>query len=380
MMPRASLGIVAAATVVAMAPQQRATPRRLGAPTATLDIEFTGIDGVRELRDGRVIVLDARERVIQVADARLSTAKPIGRDGDGPGEFRLPRALLSLGGDTTLVNDMARFGKLLVITPQGAMGGFVSTVDNTLGTRTFVVSAADAAGRFYENSYGRDSNAIVRWDRARHRRDTLAHLSMKVSSPLLDIKPTARNAPPGAAQRSGGPVPPFATVSQWAVSADGRVAIVTPVPYRVTMISAAGARVQGPAMTVAPVPVGAAEKAVFKAERQRPVPTLTFANGKQTASYRTPAYAEPAEWPATLSAFLPNAVSYASDGLLWVKRATRAGAPPLYDVFDATAKLAYQLELPAHTTLAGFGVGSVYLARVDDNDVHVLQRYTLPKP
>lgn len=371
--------IVAALACVVIAPRAVAAQRKLAAPTATLAQEFTGIDGVRELRDGRIIVLDARERAIHVIDRSMKSGTKIGREGDGPGEFRLPRAFLALGGDTTLIDDMARFGKLLVITPAGAMGGFVSTQDNTLGSRAFNVGAVDAVGRFYENHYARDSNAIVRWDRAQRRRDTVAHLSMMVVSPLVESAPVAGSARRADASRSGGPPPPFSTVSQWAVSADGHVAIVTPEPYRVTIVSPTGVRTIGQPIPVAAIAVGKAEKEEYRFERQKPVPTITFVNGAQSSSYQKPRFTEPEEWPARMPAFLPNAVAYAPDGMLWVKRATRAGAPSLYDVFDATAKRVYQLELPANTTLVGFGASAVYLARVDDDGLHYLQRHALLK-
>jgi hypothetical protein len=125
--------------------------------------------------------------------------------------------------------------------------------------------------------------------------------------------------------------------------------------------------------------VGADEKQDYRVERQQSVPTIIFANGVQTSTYRTPEYTEPVEWPSGLPAFLPNAVSYASNGTLWVKRATRSGAPPLYDVFDKAAKRIYQLELPPRTKLVGFGSGTVYLARVDEDDLHYLQRHALPR-
>lgn len=377
-MNRTHLGVVAVVAAATIAQDPGAVPHRLGAPTATLDQEFTGIDGLRELRDGRVVVLDARERAIYVINLETKTAKKIGRDGDGPGEFRLPRSFFSLGGDTTLVNDMARHGKLLVITPAGEVGGFVSTEDSALSARAFIVGAADAAGRLYENNYSGDSNSIIRWDRAHHRRDTLAHISMKVVSPLLRPIPTPGNAPRGGPARSAGPPPPFFALSQWAVSADGDLAIVTPEPYRVSIVNRAGVRVQGQPIAFTGVSVGAAEKAEYKSERQRPVATISSSNGVQTTSYQKPPYKEPAEWPSRLPAFLLDAVSYASDGKLWVKRATHAGAPALYDVFDSAARRVYQVELPPRTKLVGFGAGTIFLARLDEDDLHFLQRYRLP--
>lgn len=373
------IGLAALVALAAITPHQAAAQRRLGPPTATHDHAFTGIDGVRELRDGRVIVLDARDRSIHVINFQTKARKTLGRLGDGPGEFRLPQALLPIGGDTTLVEDMARSGKLLVITPAGTIGGFVSTEDSKFGTRTFVVNAVDALGRFYENNYGRDSNTIIRWDRTRGRRETIARLSMKMVSPLIRPSPSSGGAPRGGAERSGGDPPPFYTVTQWAVSADGHVAIVTPEPYRVTIVSPRGARVQGPPVPFVPAPVGAAEKADYRAERQQSVPALIGTKAGTTASYVTVDYTEPAEWPSRLPAFLPKAVSYASNGTLWVKRATGSGAPALYDVFDNAGKRIYQVELPRRTKVVGFGAGTLYLARVDDDDLHQLQRYPLPK-
>lgn len=377
-MIRTRVACIAALTLLANAPSDAAAQRKLGAPTVTLEQEFTGIDGVRELKDGRVVILDARERSIFVMNLTTKASKKIGREGDGPGEFRLPQSFLALG-DTTLVNDMARFGKLLVITPAGDMGGFVSTQDAALSKRSFIVGAADAAGRLYENNYSGDSNSIIRWDRARGKRDTLAHISMKVVSPLLDPPPASGRGSRADMGRSAGTPPPFMTVSQWAVSSDGRLAIVTPEPYRVTMVSSTGTRTQSQPIAVSAVTVGAAEKAEYRAERQKPVAMISFANGAQTTSYQKPKFIEPDEWPTKLPPFLPNAVLFASDGKLWVHRTTRAGAPHLYDVFDAAAKLVYQLELPPNTKLLGFGTGSVYLARVDDDGLHYLQRYLLPK-
>lgn len=378
-MNRTHIEFVALMALVAITPRQVAAQRNLGVPSAVHDHEFTGIDGVRELRDGRVIVLDARDKTIHVINLPTKSGKTIGRLGDGPGEFRLPRVLLPIGGDTTLVDDMGRFGKLLVITPAGELGGFVSTQDDALSTRTFVVDAVDAMGRFYENNYTRDSNAIVRWDRTRGQRDTVAHISMKVVSPLLRPTPTSGGAAGGGAERSGGSPPPFSTVSQWAVSAGGQLAIVTPEPYRVTLVGPTGVRVQGPPVAFAPVPVGAAEKEDYRVERQQPVPAIVVANGVQTSTYRKPQYTEPLAWPSTMPAFLPNAVWFASDGMLWVQRATRSGALPLYDIFDNTARRIFQLELPPRTKLVGFGRGTVYLARVDEDGLHYLQRYALPK-
>ena len=153
-MPRLEYALVAGITLFVAVPPQGNALRTLGAPTATWDTEFTGIDGVRELKDGRVIVLDARDKAIHVIDLKTKTSKKIGRDGDGPGEFRLPRIFLPIGGDTTLISDMARFRQLLVVTPAGEIGGFVPTIDSALSTRNFVVGGITVAATMDTRAMG----------------------------------------------------------------------------------------------------------------------------------------------------------------------------------------------------------------------------------
>lgn len=374
---RAQYAFVAAVSLFVAIPQQPAAPSRLGAPTAALEQEFTTIEGVRELKDGRLILLDAKDQAIHLVDLNAKSTKKLGRQGDGPGEYRLPLSLFASRGDTTLINDMARFRQMMVITPAGTVGGFVSTLDSAINPRNFMVGATDEAGRFYENSYSGDSNSIVRWDRARGRRDTLARISMKAITPVK-VR-IVGNAPPGSEQRARAAPRAFIGLSQWAVAPDGRVAIVTPEPYRVSYVGGSGPRVNGPTIMYTPIPVTDAEKEEYRAEKQRPVASLSMSrDGAMTTSYRKPRFEEPDDWPDWLPAFHSNkSASFASDGMLWVRRHTKAGAPALYDVFDQAAKLSYQLELPARRKLIGFGNGVAYLARVDDDDLHYLERYAL---
>lgn len=385
-MPLARFGTLGALTF-AGAVHAQGVPRKLAAPTATYDAEFTGIDGIRELKDGRVVVLDAKDKAIHVIDLKNKTGKKIGREGDGPGEFRLLRQFFQGPGDTIGVSDMSRAGKLIVITPTGEMGGLMSMTDSSLSTRTFSPTASDAAGRFYNmatNNPFTDSASIVRWDRGRARWDTVAKLMTTPVSPLYKGPPEVRQMPGGGFVYSPPPMMPFATANTWTVAGDGRIAIVEAEPYRVTLVNAVGVRVKGPTIQFTPIPVTDAEKAMFKEMVTQPSPTVSGsrgADGTVTRSYgfRKPTYTEPQAWPPTMPAFGRDPAVFASDGMLWVKRNTKAGVPPLYDLIDRAAKVAYQLELPAKTKVVGFGVGSVYLARVDDDDLHYLQRYALPK-
>jgi hypothetical protein len=382
---RAQFALVFAATLLAFTPTQSPAPRKLGAPTATYDQEFTGIDGVRELKDGRVVVLDAREQTIHVIDLKTKSETRIGRTGDGPGEFRLPLEIFPISGDSAVIRDMGRFGKVMVLTPQGTLGDFIPTVDSALNARAFEPAAADNAGRFYALGFSIngaiDSARIVRWDREKHTRDTLALLSTKTVSPLVTGGPpdVIRDKDGRAIGYRPGPILPFATNDQWAVSPDGRIATVQASPYRVTYVNANGMRTAGPINAFTPVPVTEADRAAWRVEAAQPRPSVSRGrDGTMTTSFRKVPISEPPEWEPTLPAFPRRSVTFGSDGMLWVRRSVSVGAPPRYDVFDAGGRLSYQLELPAKRKVVGFGAGVVYVARVDDDDLHYLERYKLP--
>jgi hypothetical protein len=64
--------------------------RTLAKPDAEYAEPFTQINGVRELKDGRVIVSDVREKTVQLVDLKAGSAQKIGREGSGPGEYAMP--------------------------------------------------------------------------------------------------------------------------------------------------------------------------------------------------------------------------------------------------------------------------------------------------
>jgi hypothetical protein len=88
---------------------------------------------------------------------------------------------------------------------------------------------------------------------------------------------------------------------------------------------------------------------------------------------------EPTDWPEVKPPFTAGAAIAAPNGTVWVLR-TRAAKDkiPTYDVFDATGKVVNRVALPADTRLLGFGNGTAYLARSDEDDLQYLQRYRMP--
>lgn len=78
----AALGSIATTAVHAQ-PGIRTIP--LPQPTATLPTEFTSVGAVRELADGRLLIVDPRDQKLLVADLRNGTAVQIGRNQRQPG-------------------------------------------------------------------------------------------------------------------------------------------------------------------------------------------------------------------------------------------------------------------------------------------------------
>jgi hypothetical protein len=220
---------------------------------------------------------------------------------------------------------------------------------------------------------------VVRWDVARRTRDTVARFQSSVTPPSMKESDIIRDASGRVMGYRPGPMRPFMARNTLTVSGDGRIGIVLAQPYHVEIVDARGRRAVGPPTSYTPTPVTQAEKDAFITEATKPVPTMLYGRGgERTTTFRAQPAPKDVEWADVLPPFGYDAARFASDGMLWVLRSTRAGAPPLYDVFDAAAKRAFQLELPLRSTVVGFGKGTVYLARADDDDVLHLERYPLP--
>src|SRR4029079_17309224 len=109
------------------------------------------------------------------------------------------------------------------------------------------ISAIDAKGRFYSlgNPFrvtesgleGVDSASIERWDRGATKHDTIGY----VAQPKNNVQ--ASGAPRGGqfSMRIGG-ANPFSPQDQWAVAADGGVAVVDADDYHITWTDATGKR------------------------------------------------------------------------------------------------------------------------------------------
>ena len=360
-------------------------PMRLLKPDATFPEPFTFIASVRELRDGRVMVVDRRDRVVMLVDFRRGMATAVGREGTGPGEYTQPGRLFSLPGDTTAIYDgPAR--RFVLVGPEGKTGD-AFRMDIATGAsqrRGGVPRWSDTQGRvFTEGSVyavgelrAADSTAITRFARGAAKGDTLAYVHLDKESIVV------RETPDGGVNVSNG-VRAFASRDDWVALPDGGVAVVRVADYHVDWYSPSGVRSAGPAVRTPRLPVTEADKEQAKNER------LAAMRGAMTRS-RPGASAAPAPeamravmeltFPDFKPPFEVGSALARPNGEVWVLRSRPASDPiPVYDVFTR-AGLIGRVEFPRSTRLIGFGNATLYTVRLDDDDLQHLEQWRLTSP
>jgi hypothetical protein len=372
--------LLVAVSMPALAAAQR--PLTLPQPDATFPEPFTLVAGVRELRDGRVLVLDRRDRIVLLLDLRNGKSTTVGREGTGPGEYVQPGRLFALPGDTTLIYD-GPSRQFVVVRPDGTMGeSFRFDLATGAGQRRGGVPRwSDAQGRIFTEGSPftgdmrpADSAAIVRFARGATKGDTLAYAHLD--------KETIRvqNLPGGGMSVSNG-VRAFASRDDWVALPDGGVAVVRVNDYHVDWYSALGAHTAGPPVATERLPVTATDKEQAKKDRlgamQAAMPRAGAAKSSPPPT-NIPGLPE-LSFPAVKPPFdLGNSFTR-PNGEVWVLRSRRAGdLVAAYDVFTMAGGMIGRVALPPRTLLVGFGNATLYAVRLDEDDLQYLERWTLP--
>ncbi|MBC7897680.1 MAG: hypothetical protein H7066_19840 [Cytophagaceae bacterium] len=351
---------------------------------------FTSLSGIRELTDGRVLTIDRRDKLVQLVDFKAKTVRQVGREGSGPKEYALPMSIIGLPGDTSLVYDPLN-SRSLVILPNGEPGDFVSMQAGARGPGGGMMVSmsppryADARGRLYSagsaftvgphGPTAADSAPILRLDRRTQKIDTVAWVRV----PKGNVQTSGTSGQMSV--RIGG-ASPFAARDEWFVLPDGRVGIVRSPEYRVDW---PGTRATGTPIPYDKIKVTEAHKQAWRDSRKNQTSiAVTMNNGQRSvrSGGATPTIPEPTDWPELLPPILAEtgeSVFIAPSGQVWISRA-RPGTDrtPNYDVLDATGKVAFHVELPERTRVIGFGNGTVYTIRTDEDDLQYLQRHRMP--
>jgi len=374
-MPRRSILALAAGTALLVSPlgAQDAPRKPLGKPAATFPEPVSSPIGFRALDARRVLIADQLEGSVSILDFGDGTMTPIGRQGEGPGEYGMPGPLFAAG-DTTFMLDMGN-RRLLAITSDGRILSNTIPLSHPTGIPV-LPRGVDAQGRIYfdlagiampglEESVRTGRAPLIRWDRAANRFDTLAIVQFPPMPP----------AGPGEVRISmgGGAYQPR---DDWSVLPDGRVGLARATEYHVEWLGAS-APVVGPPVKYDPVRVGDDEKNAWADQLASRGMIVEVQNGQRRTRRPPRPDITKMTWPEVMPAFTgTRAVLAAPNGELWVRRAQPAKASgALYDVFDARGRRLRQVTLDGDRVVLGFGSGAVFVARTDEDDLQWIERY-----
>jgi hypothetical protein len=360
---RPSLSVVVALLAGAPYAGAQLPERRLPAkPAAVAEEPFSELRSVRELSDGRVIVLDMRDQTIQVIDFASGDAAAIGRRGQGPGEYARAMSLMPWPGDSTAVVDGGA-GRFLLIGPDAKPGRVITDLGQGAEVSPRSVRAVDGAGRVYVGGLGTPvkSGELVPPDSMRLRRvDLRTGQSLPLGSvalPKSEIKVSGSGGKLSSVEITR---EPFAVGDEWDVASDGRVAIVRRDGYRLDQVMPDGRVVRGPT-------IGAAPLKVTEADRKDYLASLPNAAPARAAGF---------QWPETRPPFPTRAVVALSSGETWVLRNQPAGARSMmYDVFGAAGRPVARLILSADRRVIAATSRWIYVARTDSDGLQYLERY-----
>lgn len=451
-----SLSAVALAYAAAPGLSQQPTlpppVRQIATVTAVSRDSLASVTAAVEVAGGRVYVNDIIARRVVLYDSTLTTAVVIA-DSDGTtGEAygARPGTLLPFRGDSALLITPASLS-MLVLSPTGGVArvmamppggsGLPALIGSIFGTPGF-----DARGRLVFFSpvrmvfQGRptdgplsleppDSALLVRFDFAARTLDTVGAIRIPKS------RSTMARDDQGRPRMSLTAFPPT-MVDDWAVTADGRIAVVRGRDYHVDWLDSAGAWTATPRMpyawerldddqrtalidstaaamqavmdsmparmqqaggaggvTVATrqtggsAPAGAGQMTVIVAAPGGgpggPGPGGPGPGGSAGAAPATTSVnmmvptvlkALPADLPDYRPPFRQGAVRADLEGNLWIRTGKMVDGRPVYDVVNGRGEVTDRVQLPQFRTIAGFGRNAVYLGVRDSTGATHLER------
>jgi len=390
---RKAVGVwVVVAEVLSLAPTARAVAQgrgpqpvspskvvSIGPANATIDEEFARLISVRELSNGRVILADDKEKRLVAVDFVAKTARTLGRAGEGPQEYREVGRLWDVGGDSTFMSvPYAR--RWLLLHRDSIVSTFTGQLPVILKVGSTIIRGADAHGnvlglaplvRVPDQPFVMpDSFTFVRTNRTSLKVDTVFRT---INS---DKNIVVRNA---AARGTAAPPPEQRRYSislkardQAAMFPDGAIAVLRGMPFRVDWCLVAGR----PCSQGAPLERGA--RALSDADK------LAYLKAMNALGAWPPTenVDQTLGWPEKMPSFAtPGGADEANfwaapSGNVVVERLPNARTPLFtYDVVNRGGLLVARVSVPPGHRVLGFGARSVYIIRVDDDDIQHLQRH-----
>ena len=428
------LSIACAAPLAAQAP----AVKLIAAPDAQTKPVFGTVVAIRQLPNGSILVNDIQKRQLALLDQSLAGVNIIADSSASATNSYGIRAggLIPYLGDSTLFVDPAALS-MFVLDPSGKIARVASVPRSqdasSIGTNMISNPGLDAKGRLVYRSLGfnirpaapppggrggnapfampepPDSAALVRVDLVSRKLDTAAFF--KIPKIKMETKQLENG---GITMQSlQNPMP---LVDDWAMLADGSIAVVRGQDYHVDFVNSDGSISSG---TKVPfdwqrlddeAKVAVIDSATKAAEAARAAMAKAMAEGNTSAMLQgvagggmptivmsmggrggdaggggigqrimagggaptigAPAFIPANELPDYRPAFGNGAVRGDGDGNVWVRTtAVRQGnAGPIYDVINRRGELVERLQIPAGRQIVGFGKGGiVYMTARDQS-------------
>ena len=364
---------------------QELVEQELPKATATLKGGIKSARSLRELRDGRVLVVDGIAQRLQLVDFASGKVEPRMKPGAEDDEARSFGPLMAYAGDSIASLDNGK-ARLMLFDPDGAFARTIAMGGRgpRLPVLRFLVGTESAIGMGFPPRPTSPPNPavatlrvpypVIRFSLRTQQYDTVVQL-LPAQAPRAPLSPSTSNAGTFVVYIGTAPVQ---TVDVWAAYPDGTVAVVRAATYRIEWFAPDGSRTSSDPVPFTPIALTAGDRKRVMDEYKRTAAEALQANPMRTAILVVN-YAEPASWPATHPPFRSDIAPLVDrrDRLWLATRCVKDEQALCYDVIDRRGVRVERFKLPPKTVIVGFGKDVVYTF-VDQNDV--LQRHALIGP
>jgi hypothetical protein len=394
--------------------QSPPAPRSLGQVLSISHGPLASVSQVRALPHGEVIVNDDAGRRLLKFDSTFTEVTVIADSTGSTGTLYGSRigGLIAYRGDSSLFVDPSSLSMLL-IDPNGRVVRTLAiprpSDANSLIGGPFGTPDLDARGRLIYRATIRppgppsgaglpaslpDSSLIVRFDFANRVLDTVA----KFGIPAMRYDFVTIQVRGQSVSGSVVVVNPLPWTDDWAVLADGTIAVVRGREYRVDLISSDDHVKLGTRLpfdwqrltdqdkvkildsTRVEMEKLQSAQVVARANRDSASGSSSVGNARPRPSPPPLHFVSIDELPDYRPAFRQGAARGDADGNLWIRTSSVVSGGPVYDIVNNDGRLVDRVVIPPGRVIAGFGAkGTVYMGVVDGSIVR-LERARRPDP